>query len=399
MNNRPFLYPAHETPTRRICMLMVTHSCNLNCDYCYESHKDSQMMSLEQAQKIINKEFEFVVKSPTYNEIQIDFMGGEPLMNFHVIREIVEWLESTQTPVPWICFASTNGTLLDKERRNWFRVHKNSIWLGASYDGTEQLQETNRHTVNTDVDLSFFHELWPSQSLHMTVSKRTLPQMSEGVCHLLKKGFLLEVALAQGEEWTRDDALLFQDQLTIVGEAYVRGEIPEIINLLKRNLYSIGVLEHRTTQRKYCGTGTGMITYDIDGRTYGCHMFTPLVLGEKMALELRNQNWSNDLVPLDEQCRDCVLGEFCSTCMGFNYRYRGALGRKDMRFCLMNLAMVKAACSFQAKVLAQVNSFSKTEAEFAKGVLSAAPILSRFDCESSEAPFIVDRNVIRQERR
>ena len=77
---------------RRISMLMVTHACNLNCTYCYEAHKKNAYMELELAKKIISKEAIFVEESSEFDELEIDFMGGEPFMNFPLIRAVVEWL-------------------------------------------------------------------------------------------------------------------------------------------------------------------------------------------------------------------------------------------------------------------------------------------------------------------
>ena len=93
---------------RRTCMLMVTHACNLNCSYCYETHKKNAYMDVNLAKEIILREAQFVNDSDQFDELQIDFMGGEPFMNFPLIKEIVEWLESGVISVPWICFATTN---------------------------------------------------------------------------------------------------------------------------------------------------------------------------------------------------------------------------------------------------------------------------------------------------
>ena len=88
---------------RRTCMLIVTHTCNLNCSYCYETHKKNAYMDVNSAKEIILREAQFVNDSDQFDELQIDFMGGEPLMNFPLIKEIVEWLESGVISVPWIC--------------------------------------------------------------------------------------------------------------------------------------------------------------------------------------------------------------------------------------------------------------------------------------------------------
>ena len=71
-------------------MLMVTHACNLNCAYCYELYKKNAYMKSDLAKELILREAQFVKESDQFDELEIDFMGGEPFMNFPLIKEIVE---------------------------------------------------------------------------------------------------------------------------------------------------------------------------------------------------------------------------------------------------------------------------------------------------------------------
>jgi sulfatase maturation enzyme AslB (radical SAM superfamily) len=50
-------------------------------------------MTFETAKRLLRAEFSFERSSPDFDEIEIDFMGGEPFMNFPLIRQVVEWLE------------------------------------------------------------------------------------------------------------------------------------------------------------------------------------------------------------------------------------------------------------------------------------------------------------------
>ena len=80
----------YEGSTRkRTCMLIVTHACNLNCSYCYEAHKQNAYTDVDLAKRIILQESHFVSESKSFEELEIDFMGGEPLMNFPLIKEMI----------------------------------------------------------------------------------------------------------------------------------------------------------------------------------------------------------------------------------------------------------------------------------------------------------------------
>lgn len=389
---RPIFDDYKGTKKVRTCTLMVTHACNLNCTYCYEHFKSERYMTKKLAHSIIDKEIAFVESSGAYDSIQFDFMGGEPLMNFPLIKDVVEYVENNPPKIPYIFFATTNATLLTPEMKEWFFAHRESVWLGASCDGTEKMQSTNRGASKQQIDFDFFKRTWPLQSLHMTISRETLPNLAAGVLSMQRDmGFRVEAALAQGIDWTKDDAVLYRQQLQKLGEAYLADDGIPPINLLGVTLAvektSNGIV---ASQPKFCGTGTHMVTYDLDGKTYGCHLFTPVVLGDARA-ELGKFDWDNKDLFNDERCNRCVLRKCCPTCAGFNYKYRGSLGKRDMRGCLMSLARAISACEFQIRLIAnRRNELPEEDAIKAKQALEAYEILTKIDFPKAAEPFIAE---------
>lgn len=373
---------------RRTCMLMITHACNLNCSYCYETHKRNAYMNIDLAKEIITREDLFVKNSDQFDELEIDFMGGEPFMNFPLIKDVVEWLETGVIDVPWICFATTNGTLLTDEIKAWLREHKKSITLGASYDGTGKMQSTNRGTDKYNLDLAFFHELWPNQPLHMTISKETLPTLAEGVLDIQAHGYTVEAALAEGIDWTIEDALMYREQLSILKDAYLKNTALTPFNRLTRFVDVFNLPAAEKVQEKWCGTGKHMATYDIDGKKYGCHMFTPLVCGNK-ALLSDAVEWDSPESVADDYCKDCILRGFCPTCPGFNYKYRGHIAIRDKRWCPMILAEAMTACEFQVERIAAMNKLDLQDARHGKVALQAYDVLRHLDITKSHSPYTV----------
>ena len=374
---------------RRTCMLMITHACNLNCSYCYETHKQNIYMDVELAKKIILQESDFVSKSKDFDELEIDFMGGEPFMNFPLIKEIVEWLESGVVDIPWICFATTNATLLTDKIKGWLREHKQFINLGASYDGSSKMQSANRDTDRYNMDLDFFRELWAGQPLHMTISKETLPMLAEGVLDIQQKGYNVEAYLAEGIDWTIDDAMMYREQLCILKDTYLKDVTLTPLNVLSRFLDIFDLPAPEKNQGKWCGTGKYMATYDIDGKKYGCHMFTPLVLGKEKALLSEAVEWDAPESTNDEYCEECVLRTFCPTCPGFNYKYRGHIVNRDRRRCPMVLAGALTACEFQVERIAAMDKLDIRDAQHGKAALRAYEALKYFDVEKSSSPYKV----------
>lgn len=368
-------------------MLMVTHSCNLNCTYCYELFKSNKSMSIEMAKSIILKEFEETKKGGIYTEIEFDFMGGEPFVNFPLIKEIVEWVDSMNpAPLPYIFFASTNGTLLTEERKKWLSEHRDSFALGASYDGSPEMQQTNRG--NTGVDLAFFKENWPEQHFQMTISKESLPNMAAGIISMIQEGYGIDTSVAHGIDWNAEDARVYYEQMITLGKWFLQH--PEQTPLWRLTRYlNVFTEPEKEPNHKSCGTGTGMITYDVDGRTYGCHMFTPVVLGESRATELKKIDWHDETLFTDPVCHRCALKMLCSTCPGFNYHYRNSVGERDKTRCAMALAEAKASAEFQLSLFCKhMNELTPEAMQHAQAALHAHEILQHFPLETCAAgPF------------
>jgi len=373
-----------ESITRRTCMLMVTHACNLNCTYCYESHKSNKKMPFDLAKSIIRKEFETVKNDDRFTELEIDFMGGEPLMNFELIKQVVEWLRGESFDIPFICFATTNGTLLDDSKKEWFEKNKDMIWLGVSYDGSKDSQKINRGEKANVIDYDFFYRLWPKQGIKLTISKESLPLLASSIIETQKRGFLLTASLAHGVEWSDADAEIYISQLKMLSNTYFSEDSLPPINLLTRPL--VGVHKPAPVQKRFCGTGVHMVTYDVDGKNYGCHMFAPIVLGDA-AITNENIEWSCETVAEDPRCKECFLKDYCPTCMGFNYRYRGDVSKRDFNWCRMVLAEAIVSCEFQIKMLTtKCQTLTEEEAVHGKIALESYPFLSSIS-RNSVAPY------------
>ena len=135
-----------------------------------------------------------------------------------------------------------------------------------------------------------------------------------------------------------------------------------------------------------------MATYDIDGEKYGCHMFTPLVLGKDKALLSDTVEWESSESTADNYCKECVLRNFCSTCAGFNYKYRGHIAVRDKRWCPMILAEALTACEFQVELIANIEKIDMKDAQHGKAALQAYDVLKYLDIEKSESPYIIENS-------
>lgn len=367
-------------PKARIVTLFITYGCNLNCTYCFEHYKDpNKKMSLELAKSIILNEIEEIKRSEINDAIKIDLFGGEPLLNFSFIQEFCEWFWNQDIKIPHIIYATTNGTLLDPKKQEWFRQHKDDFVLVMSVDGDSAMQLENRGCTMEKLPIEFAHKLWPDQPFKMTISSNTLPNLAQGVISLLQKGYLVESRLAQGETWKYGDEIIYKRELNIIADFYLQN--PQYLPGTLFTRYYGDVLHHKTPL-KFCGTGTNMIAYDVDGKKYPCHMFSPIVLGKDARENLKKIDFYDLNALIDESCKQCKMLRLCPSCLGFNYLQRGNIKKRDKSMCKLLLAEAQIVSTFQIKYYVKNKSIlSDAEKVKLKAALKVYELLAQFEFE------------------
>lgn len=140
-------YPAKPI-VKAIC-LHVAHDCNLRCEYCFAGTGafggSRSLMDFETGKRAID----FVLESSGHRDhCEVDFFGGEPLINFGVVKELVEYGRKAASNVnKTIKFTlTTNGVLLDEETQNYFVQEEISVVL--SLDGRPEVHDRMRPYAN-----------------------------------------------------------------------------------------------------------------------------------------------------------------------------------------------------------------------------------------------------------
>ena len=114
-----------------------------------------------------------------FDEYEIDFFGGEPFLKFDLIREAVYYARTTYPEKMMVFMATTNGTLVHGEIKEWLKTHSEIFVCGLSLDGTKRMHDINRSNSFDKIDVDFFAKTWPNQAMKMTISAETLPLHSE----------------------------------------------------------------------------------------------------------------------------------------------------------------------------------------------------------------------------
>ncbi len=137
-----------HTDIKALC-LHVAHTCNLSCEYCFAGegkyHGERALMSLEVGKRAID----FLIEnSGNRKNLEVDFFGGEPLMNWEVCKEIVKYARSREKEhnKNFRFTLTTNGVLLDDEVIDFANREMHNVVL--SLDGRKEVHDKLRKTVN-----------------------------------------------------------------------------------------------------------------------------------------------------------------------------------------------------------------------------------------------------------
>ncbi len=326
--------------------LVITEKCDLSCIYCYEHEKTARQMSFETAKSIIDAE----IKISSKYDLMFDFFGGEPFLNFNLIKEIVDYV-CEKYGNNYHFFATTNGTQIHGEIKEWLTKNKDIFTVGLSFDGNKEAQNINRSNSFNKIDLDFFANTYPEQPVKMTVSELSLPYFSDSVIFLHEKGFKVACNLAFMVDWMNpQNSTILQQQLEFLIDYYVKNpDIPRCTMLD----FNIALLAHPTTKSdyvyKYCGCGTNMRVYSIDKKCYPCQLFAPVSAGDKaiescdfnVGRKIPKENYSSD-------CNECYYSRICPMCLGSNYLSTGNMYKIDKGRCELSKVIFRANAKLKA---------------------------------------------------
>ncbi|MBR5899179.1 MAG: hypothetical protein IKZ14_06930 [Muribaculaceae bacterium] len=319
--------------TREV-QLTLCEKCNLNCIYCYEHNKCTSEIDFTLAQEIIHSEFQYAQKNGI-EVLIIYFHGGEICLCFDLLKQICEWIWNRNWPIKYYCCATTNGTLVHGEIKNWFKLNAHRFILALSLDGNKKMHDLNRCNSYDQIDIPFFLNTWPSQTVKMTISPQTIQYLSEGIIDIVKRGFKLTANLAYGCDWDNDQLkYIYAEELFKLSQFFI--ENPEIYppqKLMQKWLNSIGsnvYFNRIETPTKGCGSGKHMVCYDKSGKKYPCQMFMPSSLQSK---SYDKETINDKDIKFSKTCLECPILPICPTCIGSNYIQHGDLIKKEDSMC------------------------------------------------------------------
>lgn len=319
-----------ESLTRSI-YITTNLTCNLRCIYCYEQDKDTQVtFDIEKAKDTLRRN---LIKKTDKGTL-INFHGGEPFLQYEKIKDLCEWVWAQNFPEKFSFFATSNGTLIHGEIKEWLFKNRNRFVVGLSLDGTREMQNINRSNSFDLIDLDFFIKTWPKQGVKMTISPKTINTLADGLIFIHERGFKsVRANLAEMVDWSDTSNIeIYKRELSKLSEYYLTH--PDVDKSSLFTVYFPSLIDNDI--RKWCGVGTEIEAIDIDGTSYPCHLFFESVCGKEKSMHSHSIDFKNPDIYISGKCKECQLLSICPTCYGSNYISRGDISKRDLSMCELN---------------------------------------------------------------
>lgn len=333
--------------------LLLTAKCNLSCIYCYEK-KDERRMSYDTAKEIIDE----FIQSTDYTEYVIDFFGGEPFLEFELIKNIHNYVITTYPKLLNSFIITTNGTLVHGEIKQWL-LENDDVLCTLSLDGNRDSHNINRCNSYDDIDINFFLDKYHDVEIKMTISPQTLRNMSESVIHCHKQGFKINCNLAFNDFWNESHIPIFAEELEKLLNYYKSNPNVEPCSLIGRNISDCAYYYRNNIYLPWCDVGN-MPTFDSKKHSYPCQYFA-FLNGEYMqTIDIISRN-KIQVSLLPEKCQNCVIHPICPTCYAFGYEaYNNCFGKSDT-YCSMMKILMKCRSIYYVNLhnLKKINLFSE----------------------------------------
>ncbi len=356
-------------------IFVVTLRCEHSCPYCQVSRQSEDKLRYDMSPEIAIGAIDLALRSPSRN-IKIEFQGGEPLLNFELIKFIVlEAKKKNQQRGKNLAFViATNLALVSQEILKFCREH--SILISTSLDGPKDLHNTNRPRPGgnsyekTIEGIKLVREMLGRDQVSalMTTTEASLNRVKEIIDEYLAQdfnGIFLRPLSPYGFAIKTKSYRAYNAERWL--DFYKEG-IEYIIELNRQNInfmeyYAATVLKKMLTSEdpgyvdlmSPSGIGIGAVVYNYDGSVYASDESRMLAeMGEekfKLGKVLENSyeqifTSPNLLDPLEESfaysvpmCNDCAFEPYCGADPVFHYAlYKDYVGRKpESEFCSRNM--------------------------------------------------------------
>jgi len=358
-----------QTVVKALC-LHIAHDCNLKCRYCfaeegeYKGHRE--LMSYEVGKKALD----FLIEnSGNRRNLEVDFFGGEPLMNFDVVKQLVVYGRELEKhhDKKFRFTLTTNGVLLNDDIMEFANKEMANVVL--SIDGRKEVHDYMRPTRNNkgsyELIMPKFQKLAESRNQNNYYVRGTFTHhnldFSKDVLHLADLGFKqisVEPVVSQPEEpyaiTEEDIATICEEYDTLAKEMIQRKKEGRDFNFFH---FMIDLTGGPCVAKRLsgCGSGTEYLAVTPWGDFYPCHQFVgneEFIMGN--VFDGMNRT---DIIDCFKQCnvyskpkcQDCFAKYYCSGgCAANSYNFHGNINDAYDIGCELQRKRVECALMIKA---------------------------------------------------
>lgn len=360
----------HAKPVLKAMCLHVAHTCNLNCQYCFASqgqyHGERALMSFEVGKQALDF---LIAQSGSRVNLEVDFFGGEPLMNWQVVKQLVEYGRSQEEAhnKKFRFTLTTNGVLLNDEIMEFCNREMANVVL--SLDGRKEVNDKMRPfrngTGSYDLIVPKFQKFAEKRGdrdyfVRGTFTHNNL-DFGKDVLHFADLGFKkmsVEPVVAPDEE----PYAIKEADLPQILEEYDR-LAAEYVKRHKEGRgftffhFMLDLTQGPCVAKRLsgCGSGTEYLAVTPWGDLYPCHQF---VGNEDFLLGNVDTGVTNTAVRDEfklcnvyakDKCRDCFARFYCSGgCAANSYNFHGSITDAYDIGCEMQKKRIECAIMIKA---------------------------------------------------
>jgi len=345
-------FKSRQTVVKALC-LHIAHDCNLACRYCFAEEGEYQGRRALMSYEVGKQALDFLIKSSgNRKNLEVDFFGGEPLMNFEVVKRLVAYGREQEVlhNKKFRFTLTTNGILLNDDIMEFANREMSNVVL--SIDGRKEVNDLMRPSRNGkgsyDLILPKFKKLAESRNQNNYYVRGTFTHnnldFSEDVKHLAESGFKqisVEPVVAGEEE----------------PYAIKKEDIPRLFEEYDFFHFMLDLSGGPCVAKRLsgCGSGTEYLAVTPWGDLYPCHQFVgedDFLMGNVFEgvkkTDLRDEFKCCNVYAKDK-CRDCFARFYCSGgCAANSFKFHGTINDAYDIGCELQKKRVECAIMLKA---------------------------------------------------
>lgn len=362
----------HNRPVVKALCIHIAHDCNLRCAYCFADEGAFGGTRELMPEEVGKAAIDFVIAhSGNRRNIEIDFFGGEPLMNFDVVKSTVAYARSREqeTGKRFRFTITTNGMLLTDDIMEY--INENMVNVVLSIDGRKEVNDRVRCRVDGsgsyDKIVPGFQKLAESRGqdnyyVRGTFTRHNL-DFAEDVLHLADLGFKQTSVEPVVAPFDVDYALQYEDipkiyeQYDVLAKEYIRRRKEG--NGFNFFHFMVDLDQGPCVYKRLsgCGSGSEYLAVAPNGDIYPCHQFVgneDFRMGNVLKQEEPfrrdiSETFANCNVYSKPACRDCWAKFYCSGgCPANAWQFNKDLNKPYDLGCELQRKRIECAIAIKA---------------------------------------------------